>query len=108
VSGSIDNTGRVWDAVDQALEYHFGCGAADAQWPLRHVTSVAFASDGKQVVSGSLDETVRLCDIVTGVALAMRSLANLWHVFHTPLATQTQRRDRLSRTYKSLSPQTSA
>ncbi|KAK6967090.1 WD40 repeat-like protein [Favolaschia claudopus] len=63
VSGSDDNTVRVWDAVTgvaigSPLEGH-------SHW----VTSVAFSPDGKQIVSGSYDKTVRLWDTVTGVPI---------------------------------------
>jgi WD40 repeat protein len=62
VSGSHDETVRLWDAATgaplQTLEGH-------TSW----VTSVAFSPDGKQVVSGSHDETVRLWDTATGAPL---------------------------------------
>jgi len=63
VSGSYDNTIRLWDAetgeqLQQPLEGHWNS-----------VTSVAFSPDGKQIVSGSSDKTIRLWDAETGEQL---------------------------------------
>ena len=62
VSGSSDETVRLWDAMTgallQTLEGYSGS-----------VRSVAFSPDGKQVASGSRDETVWLWDAVTGALL---------------------------------------
>ncbi|KAF6759191.1 WD40-repeat-containing domain protein [Ephemerocybe angulata] len=61
VSGSTDNTIRVWDAstghVQLVLVGHIGS-----------CTSVAISGDGSQVVSGSDDKTVRTWDARTGTA----------------------------------------
>jgi len=56
VSGSEDNTIRLWDAetgdpIGNPLEGHSD-----------YVTSVAFSPDGSRIVSGSDDNTIRLWD----------------------------------------------
>jgi WD40 repeat protein len=62
ISGSGDNTVRVWDALTEAvprtLQGHSGT-----------VMSVAVSPDGKTIVSGSDDKTVRVWDALTGTAL---------------------------------------
>ena len=60
VSGSSDNTIRVWNAdtgevISAPFEGH-------TDW----VTSVAFSQDGKRIVSGSKDKTIRVWDADTG------------------------------------------
>ncbi|KAF5366328.1 hypothetical protein D9757_012932 [Collybiopsis confluens] len=60
VSGSNDNTVRIWNVqtgqqIGDPLHGH-------TDW----VTSVAFSPDGQQVVSGSYDETVRIWNVQTG------------------------------------------
>jgi WD40 repeat protein/energy-coupling factor transporter ATP-binding protein EcfA2 len=56
VSGSGDNTVRLWDIEGNAVGQPFQ-GHED------YVKSVAFSPDGKLIVSGSYDKTVRLWDI---------------------------------------------
>jgi WD40 repeat protein len=63
MSGSNDETIRIWDAeIGQAI------GA-----PLKghdgYVMSVGFSPDGKHVVSGSYDTMIRIWDIETGQAI---------------------------------------
>ena len=63
ISGSDDETIRIWDAVS---------GAAVGE-PLRGhtdgVRSVAVSPDGKHIISGSYDNTVRIWDAVSGAAV---------------------------------------
>ncbi|KIJ31737.1 hypothetical protein M422DRAFT_36109 [Sphaerobolus stellatus SS14] len=63
VSGSIDQTVRVWDAstgmqIGEALRGH-------EDW----VRSVAFSADGTRIVSGSDDRTVRVWNALTGMQI---------------------------------------
>jgi len=62
VSGSYDETVRLWDAVT-------GAALQTLKGHSNRVYSMAFSPDGKQVVLGSYDETVRLWDAVIGAAL---------------------------------------
>jgi WD40 repeat protein/tRNA A-37 threonylcarbamoyl transferase component Bud32 len=60
VSGSFDNTIKVWDATsgDQFLTLKGHTSG---------VTSVAFNRDGRRIVSGSNDKTVKIWDATTGL-----------------------------------------
>ena len=60
VSGSDDNTVRVWDAkgVGAILKGHTS-----------KVLSVSFSGDGSRIVSGSVDRTVRVWDGGNGQTL---------------------------------------
>ena len=59
VSGSADNTVRIWNAVTGESE-------AELRGHSSGVTSVAFSPDGSRLVSGSNDMTVRIWNVVTG------------------------------------------
>ncbi|KAF8338042.1 WD40-repeat-containing domain protein [Cantharellus anzutake] len=61
-SGSMDTTGRIWDAVTgEALKVLRGHAIL--------VCSVSFSPDGSKVASGSADRTGRIWDAVTGEEL---------------------------------------
>jgi len=56
VSGSLDNTVKVWDAQT-------GQETLTLSGHSSYVLSVSFSPDGKRIVSGSGDKTVKVCDI---------------------------------------------
>ena len=60
VSGSDDETIRLWDAQTGGQVGNPLKGHTD------FITSVAFSPDGRHIVSGSRDETIRLWDAQTG------------------------------------------
>ena len=63
VSGSEDDTIRLWDAeTGEPLR-------APLEGHQHSVTSVAFSPDSKRIVSGSKDKTIRLWDAETGEPL---------------------------------------
>ena len=62
VSGSADNTIRLWDfATGQALKTLTGHAS--------YVNAIAITPDGKTLVSGSADTTIKLWDLVSGKEL---------------------------------------
>jgi len=62
VSGSDDESVRVWDAET-------GEQLRELQGHTDSVSSVAFSPDGDQVISGSFDKSVRVWDVETGQQL---------------------------------------
>ena len=63
VSGSHDNTLKVWDAAS-------GAELATLTGHWSWVRAVAFSPDGRRIVSGSGDKTLKVWDAATGVELA--------------------------------------
>ncbi|MFI5458011.1 MAG: DUF4062 domain-containing protein [Isosphaerales bacterium] len=63
VSGSRDNTVRVWDAASGA---ELACLRGHDDW----VNTMAFDREGRRIVSGSEDDTVRVWDASSGAELA--------------------------------------
>ena len=59
VSGSDDNTVRIWNAITGEVE-------AELKGHMGKVLSVAFAQDDSRVVSGSIDKTIRIWNAMIG------------------------------------------
>ena len=62
LSGSEDNTVRLWDTETGQLLYTL-------EGHTSSVTAIAFSSDGKKILSGSHDYTLRLWDTETGLLI---------------------------------------
>ncbi|WP_293067084.1 MULTISPECIES: caspase family protein [unclassified Moorena] len=62
LSGSDDNTVRLWDTETGQLLYKL-------EGHTSFVTAIAFSSDGKKILSGSFDNTLRLWDTESGQLL---------------------------------------
>ncbi|TFK20327.1 WD40 repeat-like protein [Coprinopsis marcescibilis] len=80
VSGSGDNTIRVWDAatgrgVGEPLRGHKGL-----------IWSVAVSADGQRIVSGSVDGTVRIWDARTGQEVASSPLRGSAEIFSVAIS----------------------
>ncbi len=74
ISGSWDNTIRIWDAetsvaVGKPLEGHTSA-----------VRSVAYSPDGRHIISGSWDNTIRIWDAETGAAVGKPLEGHTWTV----------------------------
>jgi WD40 repeat protein len=72
VTGSSDQTIRIWDAetgaaVGRPLVGHDG-----------EVLSVACSGDGRRIISGSSDRTIRIWDAETGAAVGRASSGTRW------------------------------
>jgi len=90
VSGSEDNTLRLWDAntgaaIGQPLEGH----GADEDFS--GVISVAFSPDGQRIVSGGFDKTLRLWDANTGAAIGQPLEGHGGAVFSVAFSPDGQR-----------------
>ncbi|MFZ9753943.1 MAG: AAA-like domain-containing protein, partial [Cyanobium sp.] len=81
VSGSLDNTVRLWDpASGQPI-------GTPLQGHSSPVLSVAFSPDGRRIVSGSADNTLRLWDVASGkpIGTPLQGHTNwVWSVAFSP------------------------
>jgi WD40 repeat protein len=85
VTGSEDNTVRLWDAGTGELVGEPLLGHTDAVW------SVSFSPDGTRIVTGSRDNTVRLWDAGTlePVGEPLRGhTSSVWSVSFSPDGTR--------------------
>ena len=101
VTGSSDNTARVWDAWTGAELLQLG-GHTDA------VNGVAVMPDGGRIVTGSSDKTVRLWDARTGAELLQadtnEACSKLIAFLFPTRGLHKEREARLAELLKSLDP----
>ncbi|KIM86959.1 hypothetical protein PILCRDRAFT_293290 [Piloderma croceum F 1598] len=76
VSGSSDQTVRIWDAETGDVV------ARPYQGHTQSVSSVAFSPDGKRIVSGSWDNTIRVWSTETGNVIAAPFIGHVEYVSH--------------------------
>jgi WD40 repeat protein len=76
VSGSIDQTLKLWDAASGKMMQEFKAYKEKAfeKGHQEAVLSAAFSPDGKQIVSGSMDRTIKVWNVADGSVL--RELVN--------------------------------
>ena len=74
VSGSYDNTVRIWDAQTGKQVGGSFRGHRD------RVLSVAFSPDGMRVVSGSVDKPVRIWNAQAGKQVGKPFLGHTWSI----------------------------
>jgi WD40 repeat protein len=73
VSGSYDETIRVWNAMTGET------AAGPFTGHTQRVNSVAFSPDNQHIVSGSGDRTIRVWNAMTGLSLDIQIVSRLWH-----------------------------
>ncbi|KAF7970764.1 hypothetical protein HWV62_23104 [Athelia sp. TMB] len=70
VSGSFDNSIRVWDSETGESERVAGRFTGHTSWHTALVQSVKYSPDGRHIVSGSADKTVCIWGALTGEFVA--------------------------------------
>src|SRR6266704_1105878 len=84
VSGSADETIRVWNATTGETE------AGPFSGHTSSVQSVAFSPDGQRIVSGSRDRTIRVWNATTGESVAGPFTGHTDPVFSVAFSTDGQ------------------